>query len=128
MREQRISSGTTWEDDMGYSRVVRRGAYVAVSGTTAVDGDRVVGEGDAGAQAAFIFRKVTSYLAKVQAVPSDVVRVRLYVTQPADTAPVTAAFTESFGAVRPAASLLIVSGFIDERLLVEIEVDAVVAE
>lgn len=123
---QRYDSGTPWEAIIGYSRAIRRGPFVCVSGTTAMDGDRLVGPGDAGAQARFVFAKVIRSLAAVGAQPTDVVRTRMYITDPRHADAVTAAHAAALGAVRPATTLLIVRGFIDPALLVEVEADAVV--
>ena len=126
MTVRRFDSATAWEAEIGYSRAVRRGRYVAVSGTTAMDGTRLVGEGDAGAQARFACEKIEAALEAVGAHVTDLLRVRLYVTDEADVPAVLEAFSEAYGAVRPAATLLVVGGFIDARLLVEIEADAVI--
>ena len=126
MIDQRIQSGTTWETSICYSRVVRRGNYVCVSGTTAMDGDRLVGEGDVAAQAEFVFSKIAASLARVGAGLGDVVRTRMYITDASAADSVTQAHAAVFAGINPCASLLIVKGFIDERLLVEIEADAVV--
>lgn len=125
---QRHHSGTTWETEIAYSRAVRRGPVVAVSGTTAMDGDRLVGEGDAARQAGFVFAKIERSLAAVGASLADVVRTRMYITDPRDAAAVTRAHAVAMAGVRPAATLLVVAGFIDPALLVEIEVDAYVPE
>ena len=124
MTTRRYDSGTVWEREIGYSRAVRRGPLVQVSGTTAGDGDAVVGEGDAGEQARYAFGKIGRALAAVGASFGDVTRTRMYIVDAADAAAVTAAHAEVFAEVRPCASLMVVRGFIDARLLVEIEVDA----
>ena len=124
MITQRYDSGTEWERDVAYSRAVRRGASVQVSGTTAMDGATLVGPGDAAAQANFAFEKIEYALGQVGARIADVTRTRMYIVDPDDAAAVTAAHARVFADVRPCASLLIVKGFIDARLLVEIEVDA----
>lgn len=122
-----ISSGAKWEDLVGYSRAVRVGPHVWVAGTTAVSGSgEVVGEGDAHAQAAFIFQKIAAALQQAGASLADVVRTRMYITRLEDEAAVGKAHFESLGAVRPAATMIQVSALVDPRLLVEIEVDAFV--
>lgn len=124
--KQLISSGTPWEDVVGYSRAVRIGDRVEVSGTTAVDGDTLIGEGDAYQQAHFIIRKIERALSEAGASLADVVRTRMYVTTRNVVEDVLRAHGEFFTSIRPAATMVIVSGLIDERLLVEIEVSAIV--
>jgi len=120
----KFDSGTPWESDIRYSRAVRRGNFVAVSGTTAMEKDQLIGRDDAGAQASFVFRKIIHALSEVGASIHDVVRTRMYITNPADANAVTQAHAKVFADVRPAATLLVVEGFIDSSLLVEIEADA----
>lgn len=120
-----ISSGAKWEPVVGYSRAVRMGPHVWVAGTTAVDeSGAIVGEGDAYAQAAFIFTKIETALKKAGASLADVVRTRMYITHLAHEEPVGRAHCEAVGAVMPAATMVQVAGLVDSRLLVEIEVDA----
>jgi len=122
-----ISSGTRWEAAVGYSRAVRVGPHVWVAGTTAVD-DRgqVAGEGDAGAQALFILRKIERALAEAGASLRDVVRTRMYLVSLDDEEAVGRAHREVFGDIRPAATMIQVAGLVDARLRVEIEVEAYV--
>lgn len=124
--KQLISSGTPWEDVVGYSRAVRIGDRVEVSGTTAVDGDQLIGEGDAYQQAHFIIRKIEHALHEAGASLTDVVRTRMYVTTRNVVEDVLRAHGDFFTSIRPAATMVIVSGLIDERLLVEIEMSAIV--
>jgi enamine deaminase RidA (YjgF/YER057c/UK114 family) len=122
-----ISSGTRWEEAVGYSRAVRLGPHVWVAGTTAVEGEgSVVGEGDAYAQAAFIFRKIGRALEEAGASLRDVVRTRMYLVSLEDEAAVGRAHAEVFGKVRPAATMIQIAGLVDARLRVEIEVEAYV--
>jgi len=123
--KQLISSGTPWEDLVGYSRAVRIGDRVEVSGTTAVDGDELIGEGDAYQQTHFIIRKIERALSEAGASLADVVRTRMYVTTRNVVEDVLRAHGDFFTSIRPAATMVIVSGLIDERLLVEIEVSAI---
>ncbi len=123
---RRHDSGTPWEQRVAYSRAVRRGPLICVSGTTAMDGERLVGPGDVVAQATFIFEKIATSLAEVGAEIGDIVRTRLYITDASHADAVTAAHAVAMADVRPAATLLTVRGFIDPALLVEIEVDAFV--
>jgi enamine deaminase RidA (YjgF/YER057c/UK114 family) len=127
MERQNISSGTKWENMVGYSRAVRLGSFVFVSGTTAVDenGD-LVGPGDPYAQASFIFKKIEKALNDAGATLQDVVRTRMYLINVADWEAVCQAHSEALREVRPAATLVEVSALITPEMLVEIEVDAVV--
>jgi enamine deaminase RidA (YjgF/YER057c/UK114 family) len=121
-----VSSASAFEDVVGYSRAVRAGDQVWVSGTTAADADGgpPVGGDDAYAQAAEALRRVTAALAQVGATAADVVRTRLFVTDIARWPDVARAHAEVFGAVRPAATMVEVSRLIAPGLLVEIEADA----
>jgi enamine deaminase RidA (YjgF/YER057c/UK114 family) len=126
-QRQRVSSGATWEDAVGYSRAVRVGDHVWVAGTTAAtpEGPPVGGD-DAHAQAREALRRVVAALAEVGASAADVVRTRLYVTDIACWADVGRAHGEVFGDVRPVSTMVEVSALIDRRLLVEVEAEAVV--
>ncbi len=122
---QRLGSGAPWEDEVGYSRVVRAANLVWVSGTTGtVDG--VVVPGGPAAQTRQALRNVVAALESVGAGAGDVVRTRLYLTDIAHATQVGRVHQEVFGAARPASTLLAVEALIDPRMLVEIEADAVV--
>lgn len=127
MTRQHHATGTPWEDRYGYSRAVRLGDVVAVSGTTAVDEDgRTVGA-DAYTQARYAFEKAARALRALGATEADAVRTRMYVVDIArNHDAVGRAHAEVFGAARPAATMVEVSGLIAPDLLVEIEVDAMV--
>ena len=128
MERTRVSSGTEWEDRVGYSRAVRVGPHVHVSGMTATDEDgELVGGGDMAAQAERAFSNVVDALRRSGAEPADVVRTRVYVTDVDRWEAVGAAHAERFGEARPAMSLVEVSGLVDDRMLVEVEADAYVA-
>jgi len=125
-QRQNISSGTVWETLAGYSRAVRLGDLIAVSGTTATDDNgHIVGQGDPYAQTAFILRKIERALREAGASLEDVVRTRIFVTNVAQWEAVARAHAEVFGEIRPANTLVEVSALIGEGYLVEIEADAV---
>lgn len=128
MGERRlISSGTVWEERVGYSRAVRVDDFVFVSGTTATDDEgRVVGQGDAAAQARFILAKIGRALEAAGATLGDIVRYRVYVVNADDWSALAPALHEVFGAIRPANTLVEVSRLVGSGYLVEIEADAIV--
>jgi enamine deaminase RidA (YjgF/YER057c/UK114 family) len=129
LTRRNIASGAPWETIVGYSRAVRVGPFIFVAGTTASDAEgRVVGEGDPYAQAAHCFRKIGAALAEAGASLRDVVRVRMYVTNADDWEEIGRAHKEVFADVLPASTLVEVGRLLDPAMLVEIEVDAVVAD
>lgn len=129
MKRQNISSGTTWEDLAGYSRAVRIGNMVCVSGTTATDDSgNLVGEGDAYQQAVFICQKIEKSLIAAGASMTDVIRTRIYVTDVSLWQAAAKAHAEFFGEIRPANTLVEVSGLVGPGYLVEIEADALISE
>lgn len=126
-KRQRISSGTIWEERVGYSRAVRVDNFVFVSGTTATnDQGNVVGLGDPEAQARFILQKIGAALEQAGSSLREVVRYRCYVTDADDWERIAPALNEVFAGVKPANTLFEVSRLVGSGYLVEIEADAII--
>ncbi len=127
MPRQNYSTNSPWEPVVGYSRAVRVGNQVFITGTTAIGPDgKLVGAGDAYAQTAQILRNIEAVLARAGAAMRDVVRTRIFVTDIGRWQEIGRAHREFFGDIRPCATMVEVRRLIDPAMLVEIEVDAVV--
>ena len=122
---QNISSGVKWEDVVGYSRAVRVGNRIYLTGTTATDdGGNIVGEGDGYAQTVQVIRNIERALRQAGATLKNVVRTRMFVTDMSRWQEYGRAHREFFGEIRPCATMVEVRALIDPRMLIEIEVEA----
>ena len=128
MKRINISSGAVWEDLVGYSRAVRIGNQIEISGTTSVDGATIIGKGDLYSQTIFIFQKIEKTLIEAGASINDVVRTRMYVTDISKWEEAGKAHSEFFKDIKPASSMIGISGLINPELLIEIEVTAIIQE
>lgn len=122
-----VSSGSSYEASVGYSRAVRAGNQVFVAGTTAMQDGQVIAKGDPAAQTRRILEIIEQSLTQAGATVSDVVRYRVFVTNIADWQAIAGELVKVFGDVRPVSTMVEVSKLIDPDMRVEIEVDAVIA-
>ncbi|GAA0910919.1 RidA family protein [Streptomyces thermoalcalitolerans] len=121
---RRVQSGSPWEESIGFARAVAAGDRVLVAGTTAFKGRVLYGEGDPYEQARVAFGNALEAIAEFGLGPESVVRTRMYLTHQRDVDEVGRAHKELFDSVRPVSTLLIVEGFVDPRILVEVELEA----
>ena len=125
-QKQLFSSGAKWEGIVGYSRAVKVGNVIEISGTTAVDGEEIIGKGDVYAQAVFIFQKIEKVLQEAGSSMKDVIRTRMYVTDISKWEDAGRAHALFFKEIKPATTMVEVSKLINDDLLIEIEVSAVI--
>lgn len=123
-----ISSGAIWEDIVGYSRAVKIGNVIEISGTTAVDGEKVIGIGDPYLQTENIINKFKTVLDNAGSSLNDIFRVRIFVTNINDWEEISKAFSKYFKFIKPAATLVGVKALINPDLLVEIEATAIISD
>ncbi len=121
---RRVQSGNPWEESFGFARAVAAGDLVLVAGTTAFKGDVLYGEGDPYEQAKVAFTSALEAIAGFGLGPDAVIRTRIHLAHPRDVDEVGRAHKELFDAVRPVATVLIVEGFVDPRILVSVELEA----
>lgn len=120
----KITSGTPWEDKIGYSRAVRIGRIIEVSGTVAIDGEKIIAPGDPYKQTKFIIQKIEKALNDAGGSLTDVIRTRIYVTNIMDWDAVGRAHGESFKTIKPVTTMVEVKSLIDPNFVVEIEATA----
>lgn len=127
MDRKNISSDTIWGKRVGYSRAVRIGDIIEVAGTSALDGDKIIAVGDPYKQMCFIIEKVEQALNQAGAALSNVVRTRIYLTDLSHSKKIGQAHAKYFGEIRPASTMIQISGLVDPDLLVEVEVTAIIS-
>ena len=123
-----ISSGTIWEDEVGYSRAVKIGRVVEVSGTSAIDRDKIIAPNDPYQQTKFIIRKIERALNEAGGSLEDVIRTRIYVTNIDDWSAIGKAHGEFFRKIKPATTIVEVKSLIDPNFVVELEETAILPE
>lgn len=124
----KITSGTVWEDLIGYSRAVKSGRVIEVSGTAAIDREHIIAPGDPYQQTKFIIRKIENAIVEAGGTLNDVIRTRIYVTNIKDWEAVGKAHGEFFKDIKPATSMVEVKSLIDPNFVVEIEATALLLE
>ncbi|KJK59650.1 RidA family protein [Saccharothrix sp. ST-888] len=120
----RVSGASPWEEEFGYSRAVQAGDFVLVAGSTAFDNGVVLNEGDPYQQTLAAFGVAFKALARYGLGAADVIRTRMYITHVRDSEEVGRAHKKLFDAIRPVATMVVVEGLIDSRMMVEVELDA----
>lgn len=128
MKRMNVSSGAKWEDIVGYSRAVRIGNIIEVSGTAPVDGDKIIGVGDAYVQTKYCLQKIEKALNEAGANLKDVVRTRMFVTDISLWEEYGKAHGEFFNQIKPVTSMIEVKSLIDPQMLIEIEATAIISE
>lgn len=128
MKRTNISSGAKWEDIVGYSRAVRIGNIIEISGTASVQGEKVIGIGDAYVQTKFCLQKIEKALIEAGATLNDVVRTRMFVTDISLWEEYGKAHGEFFKDIKPVTTMVEVKSLIDPDMLVEIEATAIISE
>jgi len=123
-----ISSGAIWEDEVGYSRAVKIGRVVEVSGTSAIDRDKIIAPNDPYQQTKFIIRKIERAINEAGGSLEDVIRTRIYVTNIKDWSAIGKAHGEAFRNIKPATSMVEVKSLIDPNFVVELEATAILPE
>lgn len=126
MKRKNISSGAVWEDKVGYSRAVKIGNLLEISGTTASDEDKVIGINDAYAQTVYIINKIKTVIEKEGGTLNDIIRTRLYVTDIDQWQEVGRAHHQFFSKIKPATTMIEVNRLIHQDMLIEIEVTAII--
>ncbi|WP_217210202.1 RidA family protein [Streptomyces sp. AC550_RSS872] len=121
---RRVQSGSPWEESFGFARAVAAGDRVLVGGTTSFKGDVLYGEGDPYEQATVAFTSAVEAIGEFGLGVESVIRTRMYLTHARDVDAVGRAHKEFFDTVRPVSTLLVVEGFVDSRILVEVEIEA----
>ena len=122
-----FSSGAPWEDIVGYSRAVQVGNVIEISGTTASDGDKIIGKGDLNAQTVFILEKIKKVLELAGSRMEDVIRTRMFVTDITEWEKAARAHSQFFKDIKPATTMVQVSKLINDELLIEIEATAIIS-
>jgi len=127
MKRKNIPSNTKWEDVVGYSRAVRIGNIIEVSGTASIDGENIIGRGSAYEQTRFVLQKISNALSEAGSSLNDVIRTRIFVTDILLFEEVASAHNEIFREIKPATSLIEIKSLVHPDLLVEIEATAVLS-
>lgn len=127
-KRENISSGVIWEEKVGYSRAVKIGNRIIISGTTSIEDGKLIGEDDAYLQTVTIIKKIKRVLEQAGSKLEDVVRVRVYLTDIGRFEEVGRAHGEFFRSIKPAQTLIGISALVDPKMLVEIEAEAVTEE